>query len=81
MNGVEVRAQREKYHQCAVAAKDRADQAPTDVDRVAWLLIAESWLNLLPLINGPSIDPPNEAQKMPLVERLEKLRQLEHSSA
>lgn len=74
MDNAEVLAHCEKYRRYAVEAKVRADRACTDVDRAVWLLMAESWFSLLPLINSPNITSPNEATETPLVKRLEKLR-------
>jgi len=68
---VEVLAQSEKYQQYAEEAREQAERASTDADRAAWLLIAQSWLNLLPLLDGPPTSP-----EIPLAGRLDRLRRL-----
>jgi hypothetical protein len=41
-------AQNEKYQQYAEEAWQQFERASSDDDKAAWLLIAQSWLNLLP---------------------------------
>jgi hypothetical protein len=40
--------QNEKYWQYAQEAQEQVERASSDTDKVAWLWIAQSWLNLLP---------------------------------
>jgi hypothetical protein len=75
MVAVEVLAHGEKYQQYAEEAQKQAERAPTDADRGAWLLIAESWLNLLPLFEGPPTAPEASAE-IPLAKRLDQLHRL-----
>ena len=75
MVAVEVLAPSERYQQYAEEAQKQAECASTDADRGAWLLIAESWLNLLPLFEGPPTVPGASAET-PLAERLHRLHQL-----
>jgi hypothetical protein len=53
MVDVEVTARGEEYKQYAEEALAQAARASSDVDRAAWLLMAQSWLGLLPLIDSP----------------------------
>jgi hypothetical protein len=41
-------AQNEKYQRYAEEAWQQFERASSDDDKAAWLLIAQSWLNLLP---------------------------------
>ena len=43
-----------RYLQYAEEAQKHAEQATTDEDRWAWLLITQSWLNLVPLVEQGS---------------------------
>jgi hypothetical protein len=40
--------QNDKYRQYAQEAREQFEHASSDDDKAAWLLIAQSWLNLLP---------------------------------
>jgi len=60
MANFEVPATSDKYLQYAVEATEHAKRASTDFDRAAWILMANSWLNLLPLIDCPTMDSPKE---------------------
>jgi len=60
MADFEVPATSDKYLQYAVEATEHAKRASTDFDRAAWILMANSWLNLLPLIDCSTMDSPKE---------------------
>lgn len=53
MTDVEVQARGEQYKQYAEEALELAAHASGDVDKAAWLLMAQGWLGLLPLIASP----------------------------
>ena len=53
MTDVEVQAQGEEYKQYAEEALEQAAHASSDVDKTAWLLMAQGWLGFLPLIDSP----------------------------
>ena len=53
MIDVEVQARGEEYKQYAEKALEQAAYASSDVDKTAWLLMAQGWLGLLPLIDSP----------------------------
>jgi hypothetical protein len=40
--------QNDKYRQHAQEAQEQLERASSDNDKVVWLWIAQSWLNLLP---------------------------------
>jgi hypothetical protein len=79
MDAVEVLAQSDQYLQYAVDAQEHAENASTDIDRAVWLLMAKSWLSLLPLIDGPGTQP-GASEEIPLAERLDRLRRLKPNS-
>ena len=54
MTDVEVQARGEEYKQYAGEALEQAAHAASDVDKTAWLLMAQGWLGFLPLIDSPS---------------------------
>jgi hypothetical protein len=54
MAGVEGLAQGETYQQYAEKAQEQAERASNDGDRAAWLLMARSWRDLMPLLNDPA---------------------------
>ena len=67
---VEVLGQSDKFLQYAVDAEVQAENASTVVDRAVWLLMAKSWLSLLPLkIDGPQTQP-GASEETTLAERL-----------
>ena len=72
---VEVLAQCYKFLKYAVDAEGQAENASTVVDRAVWLLMAKSWLSLLPLIDGPETQP-GVSEEITLAERLNRLRRL-----
>jgi hypothetical protein len=76
---VEVLAQSDKFLQYAVDAEVQAENASTVVDRAVWLLMAKSWLSLLPLIDGPQTQP-GASEEITLAERLDRLRRLKANS-
>jgi hypothetical protein len=54
MTDVEVQAREEEYKQNAEQALEQASHASSDIDKTAWLLMAQGWLGLLPLIDSPA---------------------------
>ena len=76
---VEVLARSDKFLQYAVDAEVQAEGASTVVDRAVWLLMAKSWLSLLPLIDGPQTQP-GASEEITLAERLDRLRRLKPNS-
>ena len=79
MGAVEVHAQSDKFPQYSVDAEVHAENASSDVDRAAWLLVAKNWLSLLPLIDGPETQP-GASEEITLAERLDRLRRLNSPS-
>ena len=79
MDVVEVLAQSDRCLQHAVDAEEHAENASTDVDRAVWLLMAKTWLSLLPLIDSPGTQP-RASEEITLAERLDRLRRLKANS-
>jgi hypothetical protein len=75
MAGFEALARGEEYQKYAEEAREQAEHASTDADKAAWLLIAESWLSLLPLFEGPPTAP-EASPEMNLAGRLDQLHRL-----
>jgi hypothetical protein len=50
--------QSDKYRQYAQEAREQFEHASNDDDKAAWLLIAQSWLNLLPQSEPQAEDRP-----------------------
>ena len=81
MAGVEGLAQSEEYKQYAEKAQEQAERASNDGDRAAWLLMARSWRDLMPLLNDPAkLSRPRVSAKLPLAGRLHRLRRLRATS-
>jgi hypothetical protein len=77
MSAVDLRGDR--YLQYAADAEEHAEKASNDIDRAVWHLMAQGWLSLLPLIDGPGTQP-TASEEMPLAERLDRLRRLKANS-
>jgi hypothetical protein len=79
MGAVDVLAQSDRYLKYAVDAEEHAEKASDDTDRAVWHLMAQSWLSLLPLLDGPGTQP-RTSEEIPLAERLEPTAPIESHS-
>ena len=79
MGAVDVLTQSDRYLKYAVDAEEHAEKASDDRDKAVWRLMAQSWLSLLPLIDGPGTQP-RTSEEIPLAERLDRLRRSKANS-